>query len=31
MQLQSVRDANTPILYAKTFFAIFFPRYTDQN
>ena len=31
MQLRNVRSTNTPILRAKTFFAIFFPRYTDQK
>ena len=31
MQLQNVRSTNTPILRAKTFFAIYFPRYTDQK
>ena len=31
MQLRNVRDTNTPILRTKTFFAIFFPRCTDQK
>lgn len=31
MQLRNVRGTNTPIPRTKTFFAIFFPRYTDQN
>ena len=31
MQLQNVRSTNTPIPHTKTFFAIFFPRCTDQN